>query len=95
MHDARRFRIAGLASFLLLLCMPGMAKAVQIVFSDPVAGVEREFSLDDMRKMPVMEISTSTPWTDGVQHFVRVALTEFLYYANIGIRPIQSAATIR
>lgn len=67
-----------LSWILLLICLSGAAKAGQLVFSDPATGVEQEYSVDDMRNMPVTELTTSTPWTEGVQHFVGVPLSEFL-----------------
>lgn len=81
-HDAicqTQWSTFGSLSFLLLvICLPGTAKAGQLVVSDPVTGVEREYSVEDMRRMPVTEFSTTTPWTDGLQHFVGVPLSEFL-----------------
>jgi hypothetical protein len=74
-----------LAGVLILLPAPGVAQTEHVLSVETgTSGEAQSYSLEDLRGLPVHVIRTSTPWTDGVQEFVGVALAALVGDAAAG-----------
>ncbi len=54
-----------------------LADSLRASYSD--AALDRVYTLEELRKLPAIDIATTTPWTEGVQRFRGVALSTLLH----------------
>lgn len=67
----------------ILICaalgaMPSMAMGMDLVVKDLSAGTETSYSEAELRALNTVSLSTTTPWTEGVQDFVGTPLADII-----------------
>ncbi len=84
-------------SGVLLIVMACWSSAVVAESGSVVLRVQsgdalQEYSLADLREMPVMDFETTTIWTEGLQHFVGVPLAELIDRSGVTSGTIRAHA---
>ncbi len=62
--------------------VPATAMAMDLVVKDLVAGTEKSYSEQELRDIKTVRLSTTTPWTEGVQEFVGTPMADIFGVGN-------------
>lgn len=72
-----------IAHAIIFVCCLGFAGVVSaqegaITLYGPDEGAARTITIDEMRGQELVQISTTTPWTEGIQEFVGIPVSSLL-----------------